>query len=268
MFTFGINDWWDVSLATTFIKRCMDWSVDEESVHHRTECSNSNFYDSSGMLQAKGGYLGDFKIKARYLLKNTGRGLGARVFFESGIIIPSNNTLRSTPFVMGGEQHRHFSLSDGSYKLIGGFEYSMKRDSYPVFWNLSGNIVTPLNESEHGFFPSNSYNLSFIALSGPPNRTETKFKLTSIGLGVSIAHTDHAQWYGQDSPNSTSTAISPSISFVVSSLDYGTLGISINRAYINAFNAGDGTLDQEASVWGFSLSYRKALDAVIDKLYW
>ena len=55
-------------------------------------------------------------------------------------------------------------------------------------------------------------------------------------------------------------------------MDYGTFGLSINVSDIDAFNSGDAGVDsnfkQKASVIGFSISYRKNLDKVIDKLYW
>ena len=99
-----------------------------------------------------------------------------------------------------------------------------------------------------------------------------KFKLSSIGLGLSIKHSDYSKWEGSNSPNSKSTAITPNINFIITSLNYGTLGLSINTSIIDSFNAGDTSpgsdFKQEASVVGFSISYRKSLDKRIGKLYW
>ena len=121
--TLGINDWWDVSFEPSIVKRCMNWQMEEESVHHRTECSESDYYNNHGDLQSRGGYLGDFQVKARYLFKNTGKGSGSRIFFETGFIIPSRNTLVTTPFI-NEEDHRHFAVSDGVYKGVFGIDVS------------------------------------------------------------------------------------------------------------------------------------------------
>ena len=277
--TIGINDWWDISFEPSLVKRCMDWHMEEESVHHRTECSSKDYYNDHGDLQARGGYLGDFHFKTRYLFKNTGKGLGSRIFFESGLIIPSNNTLVADPYFLDHDpapdedDHRHFAVSDGSYKGIFGIEYSMKRLSYPVFWSIFSNIQYPLAENKYKFLSPVNYSLSFIALSGPFNHRDTKqLKLVSVGLSLSIKHSTYSKWHGINSPNSKSTAITPSLSFVVASKDYGTFGINLNMSNVDSFNAGDASLGnnfkQKASVVGFSLSYRKSLDKVIKKLYW
>ena len=171
------------------------------------------------------------------------------------------------------EDHRHFSVSDGVYKGIFGFEYSMKRISYPVFWSIFSNIQYPLKENKYKFLSPVNYSLSFVALSGPFNHRETKqFKLVSVGLGLSINHSSYSKWNGINSPNSKSTAITPSLSFVIASKDFGTFGLNLNISDVDSFNAGDASLGnnfkQKASVVGFSLSYRKTLDKVIKKLYW
>jgi hypothetical protein len=277
--TLGINDWWDISFEPSLVKRCMDWYVEEESVHHRTECSSVDYRNEHGNLQAKGGYLGDFQIKTRYLFKNTGKGFGSRIFFESGLIVPSGNVLVADPYFLdhdpdiGEEDHRHFSVSDGVYKGVFGFEYSMKRLSYPVFWGIFSNIQYPLKENKYEFLASKNYSLTFIALSGPPNlKGKDQFKLVSIGFGLSVRHSSYSKWHGINSPNSKSTAITPSLSFVIASKDYGTFGINLNMSDVDSFNAGDASpgnnFKQKASVVGFSLSYRKTLDKVIKKLYW
>ena len=275
-FTFGINDWWDISFEPSFIKRCMDWHKERVSIHHRTECSNDDYLKINGDLQARGGYLGDFQFKTRYLFRNTGKGAGSRIFFEGGIVIPSNNTLVLAPFLLKEEDflleeedHRHFSVTDGTYKLLTGIEYSVKRLSYPVFWGIFVNMQSPIKENKYEFLSSNNYSFSFIALSGPPNKTRMgQFKLVSIGMGLSIKHSSYSKWYGIKSPNSKSTAITPSLSFVIASKDYGTFGLNLNMSNIDSFNAGDASSGNKTSVVGFSLSYRKALDKVIKKLYW
>ena len=182
-FSLGFNDYWDMTIEQPFIKRCMDWHRDETSIHHRTECSDTDFYDNDefledgitpnpnyGNLQARGGILGDTQFKLRYLVKNVGKGFGDRFFIEGGLIIPSHYTLLSDPFFLKEKAdgtydpledhfHRHFSVSDGTYKVSFGLEFFQKRSTYPVFWGLTSRFYYPLKENEYGFLSSINYDL-------------------------------------------------------------------------------------------------------------
>ena len=84
-FTIGLNDYWNITVSQLISERCMDWEgpvftgvetvvVDgfdfnpdihtigeSKSVHHRSECSSSDFYNGDNQI-AFGGYLGDFLI--------------------------------------------------------------------------------------------------------------------------------------------------------------------------------------------------------------
>mgnify|MGYP004298799727 CR=1 FL=1 len=273
-FSLGFNDYWDMTIEQPFIKRCMDWHPDSTSIHHRTECSDTDFYDEEGNLQARGGILGDTQFKFRYLVKNVGKGFGDRFFIEGGLIIPSHYTLVSDPFFLDGgaiHKHRHFAVSDGTYKASFGLEFFQKRSTYPVFWGLTSKLYYPLGENDYGFLSSVNYDLSLFLLSGPPIDLDMKsqsFQLNSIGLGLNIKHSDFAEWNGLEVPNSKSTAVTPMLSFTFSSLNRGTLGFSINVSDVSTFAAGDDVLAGDTNIWGFSLSYRKSLDKTIDGLYW
>ena len=93
-FTVGLNDYWNVTLTQSLIERCMDWDgpVDENgnslTVHHRTECSSTDFYVGDKPM-AFGGILGDTRLNFRYLLYNQMKGPGSRLFlgfgFDSGL---------------------------------------------------------------------------------------------------------------------------------------------------------------------------------------
>ena len=83
-FTIGLSDWWNITFSTLLSERCMEWEGpvfngnedyfdpdihtigDSKSVHHRTECSSTNFEDN-GEVKAFGGFLGDTKINVKYL---------------------------------------------------------------------------------------------------------------------------------------------------------------------------------------------------------
>ena len=278
-FSLGFNDYWDMTIEQPFIKRCMDWHSDENSNHHRSECSDTDFYDDEGILQARGGILGDTQFKFRYLAENVGKGLGDRFFIEGGLIIPSHYTLLSDPFFLKEKAdgtyieqddhfHRHFSVSDGTYKASFGLEFFQKRNTYPIFWGLTSRFYVPLKENNYGFLSSINHDLSLFLLSGPPVDLDMKsqsFQLNSIGLGLNIKHSDFSKWNGFEVPNSKSAAITPMLSFTFSSLNRGTLGFSINVSHVS--NGAD-VLAGDTNIWGLSLSYRKSIDKTIDGLYW
>ncbi len=266
--TIGLNDYWNISLSQLLMERCMEWEAEDDSQHHRTECSSSDFPNN-----AKGGYLGDTRFNFKYLLANTGKGVGNRIFLGGGLVIPSNNVLTESPFLPIEEdenaypEHRHFSLSDGAYKIFTDFQFFKKRMKMPVFWGTTFGIQYPLSESKYGFYPSKVYDLSMMALSGPINIKTNFFEISSIGLNLSIKHTTESKWHDIINPNSKSTTYIPGISLLFKT-KIGAFGINIQKPYMDNLATDDSGVEQDAEIWQFSLSYRKILDKLIEKLYW
>ena len=258
--TIGLNDYWNVSLSQLLVERCMEWEAPEDSDHHRTECSSSDFINS------KGGYLGDTRFNFKYLLTNQGKGPGNRVFIGGGVVIPSNNVLTKDPFLEDLE-HRHFALSDGTYKIFTDFQFFKKRMKLPVFWGTTFSVEYPLETSKYGFYPSKVYDLSLMALSGPVNIKTNFIEISSIGLSFSIKHTTEAKWNNVIAPNSESTTYIPGLSILFGS-KIGAFGVNIQKPYMDNLATNDGGVEQDAEIWQFSISYRKILDKYIDKLYW
>ena len=59
------------------------------------------------------------------------------------------------------------------------------------------------NESDYGFKPSKSYELSLLALVNPMKKTEQGLiKLSSIGFNFTMAYSDASSWDGVRTPNS------------------------------------------------------------------
>ena len=89
-FMIGLNDYWNITISQLISERCMEWEGPTDSngtsltVHHRTECSSSDFFNGPKQI-AFGGYLGDTRINARYLLYNQIKGPGNRLFLGVGI---------------------------------------------------------------------------------------------------------------------------------------------------------------------------------------
>ena len=263
-FTIGLSDYWNVSISQLLIERCMDWEPHQTSTHHRTECTSTNFDN------ANGGYFGDTTVNFKYLFRNQGKGPGDRIYLGMGLIIPSNNMLTGSPFLSEDgiyPDHRHFALSDGTYKMLTDFQFFRKRVKMPVFWGITFGSIYPLEDSNYGFYPSKVYDLSAMALTGPVNIKTNFFMISSIGINYSLRYTTNAKWDGVIAPNSKSTTHIPGISILFGS-KAGTFGVNLQKAFMDNLSTNDEVQYQDAEVWQFSLSYRKLLDKYIDKLYW
>jgi len=285
-FTIGLNDWWNITLSTLLSERCMVWEgpVDPDgnslTVHHRTECSSTDFKDN-GEIKAFGGFLGDTKINAKYLLYNVGKGTGPRLFLGGGLIIPSSNELTESPWIKTDHDndsetpdrynpHRHFYLSDGAYKAFAEFQFFMKRAKFPVFWGTAIGFETPLGESDYGFKPSNKTDVTILALSGPFKHLEAEansFRITSIGFNFTISHVGGSEWDGVRTPNSEATAYIPGISILFAS-KAGTFGLNFQKGYESYSMKTEYDIKEETDIYAISLSYRRLLDKVIEGLYW
>ena len=299
--TIGLNDYWNVTLSQMFSKRCMTWEGpvfdgseayfnpdkhvvgQSKSVHHRTECSDTDFIGQDGEVKAYGGTRGDAKINFKYLLSNAGKGPGNRIFLGGGFIIPSNYTLTESPWekptwnhdgddatvpIEAYAPHRHFYLSDGAYKMFTEVQFFKKRKKIPVFWGGALSYEFPIDKSDYGFTPSDRYEFSILALSGPLKFLKTNtFQISSIGVSFIAIHSTQSEWDGQGkTPNSEATAYIPGVSILFGS-KAGTFGINIQQGYEDyANNPGD--LEEESDITSITISYRRVLDRIIDKLYW
>ena len=66
--TVGLNDWWNITFTQVLGRRVMTWGVNDTSIHHRPEGSDTNFQN------AVGGLLGDSRLMLRFLAVNAGKG--------------------------------------------------------------------------------------------------------------------------------------------------------------------------------------------------
>ena len=294
----GLGDYWNVTFSQIISERCMRWdgpvweSVNEagfdsnvhqigdsKTVHHRTECSSTDFIGEDGKIKTFGGYFGDARLNFKYLLENTGKGIGPRIFLGTGLVIPSDNVMTESPWAVFDHDndsntpdrytpHRHFYLSDGAYKMFFEGQFFQKRAKVPVFWGGTFNYEFPIGESDYGFTPSNRYELSLLALSGPLKSIKTNFfEVTSIGINLSVIHSSESEWEGQGkTPNSEATAFIPGVSILFGS-KAGTFGINIQKGY-EKYAKNSGSIDEEVDINSITISYRRVLDYTIDALYW
>ena len=255
--TIGLSNYWNVTISQALGNRVMTWDGDTTTIHHRDENSLSDFINSTG------GLLGDTRIMLRYLLYNDGQGAGKRLFFGSGVVLPSKNTITSDPFFLNGKEkteHRHFSISEGSHKGILELQYFKKRTTTPVFVGGSISIEIPMGENKYGYRASNLYDVNINALSNKIEKVNA-----SIGGNLSIRHTSRAHWNGEAAPNSKSTIFSPGVSFLWN-IKMGGFAVGLQKpVFIYGGMAGTEAedIDEAINSWQITLSYRRVLDFII-----
>ncbi len=254
--TIGITNYWNLTLGTTLGYRKMGWKSGFNSIHHRSESTNTNFKNSIG------GYLGDSKIIANYLVFNDGQGTGKRFYLGGGVVIPSKNTLTSDPFFLNDEEkeeHRHFSLSEGLYKSIFETQFFFKRNTNPVFIGGVFTITNPLVENKYGFKSGTIYD---VALTGFTK--ETAWLKGALGGNVSIQKRTDSFWNGKTAPNSNSTILVLGIGSVWSIKHSGiAFNIKLPIFLKGGLNEDIEEIDQEIKGVQLSIGYRKIFDWTI-----
>jgi|TARA_B110000914_G_C15491608_1_gene460941 hypothetical protein len=246
---YGISNRLNLSVNTILGLKKMNWFGDNSSLHHRDEHTNKDF------LNAVGGILGDSKIIARYLFKNTGSGNGARIIFGSGVIIPSKNTITINPFLKTDGNfvpHRHFSLSNGTYNIIADFQYYYKKSSNPVFYGGYFGIEKPIKENEYSYLPSTSINANFSTIYKRFDKLDG-----SIDFTMGVKRLSQSYWRGEKSPNSEALIFTPSISYLFN-VKKGALSIGFQKPFFikGSFVATQGNVDQKVEVWQLVVAYR------------
>ena len=246
---YGISKKINLTLSSTLGIRRMKWKEANSSIHHRTEASSSDFNN------AHGGILGDSKVILRYLLKNTGLGNGLRIYGGGGFTIPSNNQLTSDPFFLNGDEvkeHRHFSLSNGTYNYNIEAQVYYKQNVNPTFYGGFFILEKPIAENKYGFLPPTNINLVLSMIYKRFDNIDS-----SIGYGINILHTSQGYWNNFEAPNTKSTSISPSISFLFGTR-IGAIALNIQKPIFldGDFASNEGDMEQGSNIWQFSISLR------------
>ena len=255
--TIGVSNYINVSLSQIVGFRHMVWDGDQHSIHHRTEGTDKNFNN------ANGGLLGDSKVMVRYLVSNAGQGTGSRVFVGFGASSPSKNTLTSDPFFLRNndekKDHRHFSMSDGCYKVLAETQFYLKRNLNPVFIGGAFLYQTPLKENKYGYKSSTLYDLSLTAISNKIQKLNA-----SLNLNTSLMHTTVGYWNGLKAPNSRSTIITFGGGFLKNT-DYGVINFGLLKPVFlsGGFSGTDGELESRVGAWRFNIGFRRLFDYVI-----
>ena len=246
---YGISDKWNLMVTSTLGLRMMNWNVSDASIHHRTETSLSEFDNANGSV------LGDSKIILRYLVKNTGMQNGFRIYTGGGLTIPSNSVLTSDPYFLNSNtptKHRHFSLSNGTYNYIFESQVYYKRNINPTFYGGFLIIEKPFTKSEYGYLPPTTTSLSLSAIYKRFDNIDS-----SIGYGINILQTSQGYWNGIPAPNTKSTTVSPSITYLFST-KFGAVALNLQKPIFisGTFASNDSDIKQGSSVWQLSISLR------------
>lgn len=246
---YGISDKWNLMVTSTLGLRMMNWDLSDESIHHRSETSLSEFDNASGSI------LGDSKIILRYLVKNTGLKNGYRIYTGGGLTIPSNSVLTSDPYFLNGNEptkHRHFSLSNGTYNYILESQIYYKRNFNPTFYGGFLVIEKPVSKSEYGYLPPTITNLSLSAIYKRFDDIDS-----SVGYGLNILQTSQGYWNGIAAPNTKSTTVSPSITYLFGT-KIGAVALNLQKPIFisGAFSSNEGDIKQGSSVWQLTVSLR------------
>lgn len=247
---YGVSDKFNIMASTAIGMRSMIWTGSKTSVHHRTESTLTNFKN------AEPGMLGDTQLLIRYLAKNDGLGEGSRVILGGGLSVPSKSQLTADPFFLNGEEkgeHRHFSMSSGTYKYVLESQIFFKQPANPVFYGGFITFERALKESEHGYLPPSLLNASL-------STTFKRFDAmdSSIGYGLGLLQSGKGYWNGKEEPNSESLSLIPSVSFLVNSR-FGALSFNLQKPVFikGAFITNEGDIKQGSNIWQFAISLRK-----------
>ena len=246
---YGTSDKWNLMVTSTLGLRMMNWNVSDASIHHRTETSLSEFDNANGSV------LGDSKIILRYLVKNTGMQNGFRIYTGGGLTIPSNSVLTSDPYFLNSNtptKHRHFSLSNGTYNYIFENQVYYKRNINPTFYGGFLVIEKPFTKSEYGYLPPTTTSLSLSTIYKRFDNIDS-----SIGYGINILQTSQGYWNGIPAPNTKSTTVSPSITYLFST-KFGAVALNLQKPIFisGTFASNEGDIKQGSSVWQLSISFR------------
>ena len=261
--TLGLSDYWNVNYSQIFAIRKMGWGPHLDSNHHRDESSLDDF------INAKGGALGDGKLKFQYLLNNAGMQTGNRTFLGFGVIIPSDNVLTSSPFFDEEEDvkpHRHFALSDGNYKGLIELQYFNKTNYNPVFWGIKTELGVPFADSDYGYKAGKNYNINISTLF--KLNSNSVFLPIGLSIGFTYLHTEKGYWGNQLDPASESTIAIPSIGGIWK-LGKGGVSISLQKPLLleGIGMAENNTLNNDFDAFELMIGYRYTLDYVIPWLY-
>ena len=259
--TIGLSDYFNFTISKAIGTRIMDYNevVDvNPTPHHRDEGTNSSF-----LKQAKGGWFGDTRLLLRYLILNDGM-QGNRLFIGTGLTIPSKYRLTESPFIKDQNgvypEHRHFSMSEGTYQWLGELQFFRKLTPPIIFWGVSTSIAYPIVESKEGFLSPTRFDFSLTLLT-----QKIKFINAALGVYMQYKYSGAAQWGDLETENSKGSVITPGFGFIWTTQN--KVGIAMNILFPKLLSGNlamiDSKPDQNLDAVQLSLGVRKTFDYII-----
>ena len=257
--TIGLSDYFNLTISQAIGVRIMDYnevSGVDPSAHHRDEGTHTNFKD-----QAHGGILGDTRLLLRYLILNDGM-KGNRLFVGTGLIIPSQNRLLKNPFAKDNDgnydDHRHFSMSEGTYQLIGELQFFRKLSPPIIFWGISSYAAYPIKATPEGYLSPLTWDVSLTFLT-----KKIKFINASLGLYMQYKYSGPIKWDEVEITNSEAKIINPGFGFIWTTKN--KLGISLNilNPQImpnSSLTVIESNIENNIDSWQVNLGIRKTFD--------
>ena len=262
--TIGLSDYFNFTISKAIGTRIMDYNeVDGKppTPHHRDEGTDSNFANSNG------GWFGDTRLLLRYLILNDGM-QGNRLFIGTGLTIPSKFRLTKSPFLYDLDdedkkifpEHRHFSMSEGTYQWLGELQFFRKLKPPIIFWGVSTSIAHPISESEEGFLSPTRFDFSLTLLT-----QKIKFINAALGVYMQYKYSGAAQWNGIETKNSKGSVITPGFGLIWTTKN--KLGIAMNILFPQLLTGNLAMIESEPNqnlnAIQLSLGVRKTFDYII-----
>jgi len=154
-------------------------------------------------------------------------------------------------------KHRHFSMSEGTYQMLGELQFFRKLSGPIIFWGLSSAISYPLKDSDYGFKSPLRLDVSLTFLTKKMNLINA-----ALGIYAQYKYSGESEWNDIPAPNSKGSIFTPGFGLIWSTNN--KLGIQLNCLFPNLLTgdlAGiESTTKQDLTAMQISLGLRKTFD--------
>ena len=236
-------------------------TINQKYANHFKVRNVTNCLFMSNFSNAIGGMFGDLTIMSKFILYYTEASEGPRIFFSTGLTIPSKNSLTKDPYFrktidmdygnsngvvedsevenfninapFSDKEHKHFAISEGVYRFIVEPSYYYKKFTNPVFLGFSMKCATQIS-SLTSYEAGNSYELNVTSLFASSKMKYIRdliSKNINFSIGFSAFLTEEASWDGYIAPNSNEFIVRPTIGLLYNTDNFGTFNFSLNTSY-------------------------------------
>ena len=143
-------------------------------------------------------------------------------------------------------------MSNGTYNYNIESQIYYKQNINPTFYGGFFTLEKPIRESKYGYLPPTNITLVLSMIYRRFDNIDS-----SIGYELNIFHSSRGYWDKFEVPNTESTSISPSISFLFGTR-FGSIAINLQKPIFidGSFSSNEVEIDQGSSIWQISASLR------------